>query len=438
MIPEPQVGCVQSARTHHASDTASHTPEQSALSRVEEPGKGRAAGGQKPALRVLLLVLLACAVEPAPARAQTTPGIGGHAAETGKGFVWQVSGLDPADLSALRDATRDPKNWPKFFRVRARPIKVDAKAAASYPDMNGTPRVEGTRLEFHTRYAPEEGMAYDFMIDLSSLPGRPSGKNYELTFEVRPSAPSAPTTSVARVAPASGLLPENLLKFYIEFSAPMSRGEAYEHLHLLDASGKPIDLPFLELGEELWDREHGMRFTVLFDPGRIKSGLKPREEAGPVLEAGKTYTLVIDAGWHDATGRPLVREFRKTFRVGPTDSTPPDPAKWALTRPPAGGKQPLVVKFGEPLDRWITRRGLGVTDPAGKPVPGTVAVSDDETSATFVPEKPWKAGPHQLLVDRTIEDLAGNNPGRPFEVDVFQKIEAKTSAEFVKVPFTVD
>ena len=43
------------------------------------------------------------------------------------------------------------------------------------------------------------------------------------------------------------------------------------------------------------------RFTLLFDPGRIKRGLKPAQRrVGPVLEEGKSYTLVIDRGWTDA------------------------------------------------------------------------------------------------------------------------------------------
>ena len=49
-----------------------------------------------------------------------------------------------------------------------------------------------------------------------------------------------------------------------------------------------MDAPFLELDEELWSPD-GTRFTLVFDPGRIKRGLKPREEAGPILEAGKSY-----------------------------------------------------------------------------------------------------------------------------------------------------
>ena len=118
-------------------------------------------------------------------------------------------------------------------------------------------------------------------------------------------------------------MPENLLKFYLHFSAPMSRGEAYRRIHLLDADGNEVADPFLELGEELWDRDM-RRFTLLFDPGRIKRGLKPREEVGPVLEEGKQYTLVVDRDWLDATGYPLAAKMRKTFRALAPDEAPLD------------------------------------------------------------------------------------------------------------------
>ena len=83
----------------------------------------------------------------------------------------------------------------------------------------------------------------------------------------------------------------------------MSRGEAYRHLTLMDISTKkPVHAPFLELEEELWSPD-GKRFTLLVDPGRIKRGLKPREMFGPVLEAGKSYELIVDREWTDVAGK---------------------------------------------------------------------------------------------------------------------------------------
>src|SRR5437762_8966838 len=98
----------------------------------------------------------------------------------------------------------------------------------------------------------------------------------------------------------------------------MRRGHIYEHIRLLDHAGKDVELPFLEINEELWNPDM-TRLTLFIDPGRIKRGVKPLEEVGPALENGKRFTLSIDSAWQDAQGQPLKAGFQKTFRVGPTD-----------------------------------------------------------------------------------------------------------------------
>jgi hypothetical protein len=336
--------------------------------------------------------------------------------------AFEAVGVDPARLAALRDAADAPGAY----------LTVSTTADGA-PALLGSYEVDAPAgvLRFRPRFPLERGVRYRAVL-------RPAGRpTTAVTAEfVLPRAQEAPTTRVVRVAPSGDVLPENLLKFYVEFSAPMGRGEAYDHVRLLDAAGKPLDLPFLELGEELWD-PRGVRLTLLFDPGRIKSGLKPREEMGPVLEAGKTYTLVIDRAWHDAAGNPLAADFRKVFRAGPADTTPPDPKTWTLAPPAAGTRAPLRVTFPEPLDRALLGRVVAVADAAGKAVPGRAEVGDDETSWSFTPAADWRPGRYKLLADRALEDLAGNSIGRPFEVDVFRKVEARTTPETVEVPFTV-
>src|SRR5262245_52114025 len=162
--------------------------------------------------------------------------------------------------------------------------------------MLGAYRIEDGVLRFEPRFPLTAGLRYRAVFHPSRLPGRTGDAGpVAAVFEV-PRPQQQPTTVVEHVFPSADKLPENQLRFYLHFSAPMSRGEAYLHLRLLDAAGKAIEAPFLELGEELWDPE-GVRFTLLIDPGRIKRGLKPREDVGPVLEEGKSYTLVIDKGW---------------------------------------------------------------------------------------------------------------------------------------------
>jgi hypothetical protein len=251
-----------------------------------------------------------------------------------------------------------------------------------------------------------------------------------------PARLAQPTTRVVEVDPTRATLPENLLRFYIRFSAPMSRGEAYRHIRLLDATGKPVDAPFLELDEELWSKD-GTRFTLLFDPGRIKRGLKPREEVGPVLEVGQSYELVIDRDWPDAMGQPLTGGFRKSFRAGPPDETSPDPKTWSVRPPRAQTREPLEVRFPEPLDRALLDRLMAVQDGAGKPVPGQVSVAGEETIWRWMPLDPWRAGDYRLVIGTELEDTAGNSIARPFEVDLTGPISERVTAESVAVPFGI-
>jgi hypothetical protein len=243
---------------------------------------------------------------------------------------------------------------------------------------------------------------------------------------------------VAHVYPSSAVLPENQLKFYLYFTAPMGKGRAWQKVHLVDAAGKTVNRPFLELDEELWDP--GMtRLTLFIDPGRIKRGVRPLEEVGPSLEAGKSFTLVVAATARDAAGNPLAREYRKPFRVGPPDREAIDPAKWTITPPRAGTRGPLTVAFGKPLDHALAERVIQVADAAGRAVGGSVTTEDSERRWVFMPDDPWAGGHYEVVVQRTLEDLAGNNIGKPFEVELVDApIDRKPGdAEPVRLPFVV-
>ena len=161
-----------------------------------------------------------------------------------------------------------------------------------------------------------------------------SGDLIRASFEL-PRSQTSPTAFVEHVYPTASVLPENQLKFYIHFSAPMSRGEAARHIRLLGPDGVAGRLPFLLHDDELWDPD-GRRLTLFFDPGRIKRGLVPHNESGMAIIAGQRYMLVIDAGWRDATGLPLTSEFRKEFLGAPADPISPDPKSWLVVAPKAG------------------------------------------------------------------------------------------------------
>jgi hypothetical protein len=328
--------------------------------------------------------------------------------------TFEVSGFSADELARLTAAD--------VFSVR-----VDGKA--DVPPLLGTYSVTGSTLAFKPRFPLQRGVRYRAVV-------RATGDKLAAEETFLLPKPKAPPTVVTHVYPSRGELPENLLRFYFHFSAPMSRGDVYKYIRLLDAAGKPVEAPFLELEQELWD-EAGRRFTLLIDPGRIKRGLKPREDVGPALEQGKSYTLEIDRAWLDANGEPLKETYRKKFRVVAPDETQPDPKTWKVEAPAAGKAEPLVVTFPKPLDHGMLERVLWVTDERGQKVEGGIDVTDEETRWRFAPKAPWRAGAYSLVVDAALEDPAGNSIARPFEVDVFRPVQRRTETKTVKVAFTV-
>jgi hypothetical protein len=216
----------------------------------------------------------------------------------------------------------------------------------------------------------------------------------------------------------------------------MGRGEAYDRMHLLDASENPVEDVFLELPEELWDREL-RRLTVLFDPGRIKTGLVPNLEMGTALQAGKAYTFVIDREWRDAENKRLKERFTKSFTVGPADRKPLNPKEWRLASPAAATSDPVTLDFFESLDHALLEGQLAVIDNTGNVVPGSVEIGLDETRWQFRPASVWESGMYSIRVGSDISDLAGNLLGRNFEVDTAAQGSANTTPEVQILPFKV-
>ncbi len=387
---------------------------------------------KRPVFRVTMLMVLALlATAGKPKEAAVSLRLSQKPGSTIATF--EVAGLAPEDLAQLAQVKWEFARWAALFAVSVG--GADKARPMDHPPMLGSYRVDQAVLRFEPRFPPTPGLPYRAVFDPSKLPRPRSGEPIRARFTL-PKSPATATTVVQQVYPTASRLPENQLKFYVHFSAPMSRGEAYKHLQILGPTGKAIDHPFLELDEELWDPQ-GRRFTAFLHPGRIKRGLKPREELGPILEEGKTYTLVIEQGWNDAKGNPLKESFRKTFRVTAPDDRPPDPKAWKLRTPPAGTREPLGVHFTKPLDHSLLQRMLWVVNAANEKVAGSVAIMEEETVWRFTPKDVWQPGTYRLVADTRLEDLAGNSIARPFEIDVFHPVQRAVKAATVAVPFAI-
>jgi hypothetical protein len=311
------------------------------------------------------------------------------------------------------------KGWPSIFVVYA--------GAGDVPPLLGTYAVEGGPLVFHPTFPLAPGVRYRAVFQL------PGGGTVEKIF-YGPHKETTPSARVVRVYPSTDVLPSNELKLYIYFSAPMSRGEAGERIHLVDENGKVLEDVFLP-AEELWD-PNNQRLTVIFDPGRIKRGLTSNQKMGPPIAEGRRYTLVIDRDWKDARDVRMVEGFRKQFRGGPEDRNPPDPKQWRVTAPKAGTRDALSVDFGKPMDYPLLERMLEVSGSVGK-VAGTVSVERQETQWRFTPQNPWKGGDYNLIVDTALEDLAGNHIGQAFDIDTFAPITEHITTKTISLPFSI-
>jgi hypothetical protein len=235
-----------------------------------------------------------------------------------------------------------------------------------------------------------------------------------LGFLTRPTA-SRDATHVVAVYAGGGDVPSNLLRMYVEFSAPMEPGAAYQNIRLVDGEGREVEDAFLELREELWSPDQ-RRLTLLFDPGRVKRGIRSNVEMGAPLVAGHRYRLVIDSTWRDARNRPLAAPYVQELRVAGFDSVSPDPSRWSISSPRGDARDTLRVAFGEPLDHALAMRMISIVDARGARIPGLVRLSPDDRTWSFVPATVWPRDA-RLRVEPALEDLAGNNLLRLFDTD---------------------
>src|SRR5262249_37775739 len=147
--------------------------------------------------------------------------------------------------------------WAGIFHVYAGP-KAD-----EVPPLAGSYFIDSGELTFRPRFPLAPG------LHVRAIFQPPGGETVEAEFDIPKAAPPKPEAYVSHVYPSGNTLPANALKLYVYFSAPMSRGNSWTHVRLLREDGTVVAAPFLELDQELWDRDN-RRFTILFDPGRIK------------------------------------------------------------------------------------------------------------------------------------------------------------------------
>jgi hypothetical protein len=302
-------------------------------------------------------------------------------------------------LPAGKLSQDEGENWLQVCLV------IDGKEG---PPMLGSYERDGQNLVFTPRFPLQNEKNYRACF-------MQAGKRINTVDYQVPARPPAPPAEVVDVWPTNDVLPANHLRFYIQFSRPMRGGpDIFEQIALLDADGAEIADPWLR--DELWN-EDGTLLTLYIHPGRIKWGVLLRLLLGPVLEPDRRYTLLVRGSLLDADDRKLSKEYRKQFRTTAEDRTRLELSAWKVQAPESSQRGPLKLAFPKPLDSRSLERFLKVIDAKGQPVAGKTAVSRDGREWTFQPETAWTLQDYAVVVDRRLEDVAGNNPVHAFDVD---------------------
>ncbi len=320
---------------------------------------------------------------------------------------------------------------------------------------NGVSAIESETLsgmvvigEYSLTFTPTLPLRNEAMLEVSITGSFPRGVFIQTWREPSLGAKAVVAEAVAKWYPQIDLsdapVPANALRFYLVFSRPMTEGEIFRHIRLEDLTDPKLvkNVPGAFREVELWSPDN-QRLTVWLHPGRQKAGVNLNEDEGAVLICGHRYRLTLDRNATTTTGVGLRRDTVLEFLVGQPDQTCPNPAKWKIQLPKITGTRSAeggYISFGERLD-WAMIPSAITID--GQPLqkrfssdghPIGSGTFNDGSSVWFVAD----AGHHFIEVSPDLEDMAGNNLSRPFEVDVSLESNARpVERKPVRIEFEV-
>ena len=281
--------------------------------------------------------------------------------------------------------------------------------------MGGEYAADGQSTVFTPAFSLAPGNTYLAVLDLESF----GGGVHKVEWNVPTIDMKQP--KLTQIFPTGNELPANHLKFYLLFDQPMRQGDIFKFFSLwcIDKE-ENVGRPFRHT--ELWS-EDGRQLTLWFHPGRQKSGVNLKVELGAILEEGLEYELRVDSNWSSVDGGALGETYKKRFRAVAKDHTQPDPEDWHFELPHSNSSDPLIMRANEPLDYALLKRGLTVKQD-GSEVVGRIEILAGERGIRFQRDvDKWSESVMEVRINPLIEDLAGNSPSRPFEVDVNEVAE---------------
>jgi predicted RNA-binding protein with TRAM domain len=226
---------------------------------------------------------------------------------------------------------------------------------------------------------------------------------------------------VSAIYPETSAIPENVLKFYIQFSQPMREGDFLKHIRLVNSKGDNLKGVFFDNLYELWSPSH-KQLTLIVDPGRVKTGLREHTKKGRAFKVGETYKLIIDTTWKSIKGKKLKEAFIKKFTVITEDTVAPNAEKISVSSIKINSKKSIIIQFNEALDVFQLKDYVRILQ-NDLIVNGTFKILDFGKQLQFTPETNWIQINYQIQIDKRLEDIAANNFSGKFDSP---KSETKT------------
>lgn len=229
--------------------------------------------------------------------------------------------------------------------------------------------------------------------------------DYQKEFFIPKSVKSKPV--VTEIYPTKNTIPENILRMYIQFSHPMKTTGNLKNIKLYDSKGVEVKRAIFNNVYELWN-ESQTQLTIIFDPSRVKTGLKINKNMGRALEAGESYKIVV-SNLEDIYGQRLKNSYTKHFYVTEEDTQSPNHEKWSLKSPKANTTESLNIDFKESIDIMSLQNRLFVFTSNDDRIDGKIKFNNNEKSWKFIPNQKWKKGDYTLKINSRLSDPSGNN-----------------------------
>ncbi len=241
---------------------------------------------------------------------------------------------------------------------------------------------------------------------------------------------TAPT--VSNIYPLAATVPSNVLMFHVAFTTSMNEDPmAFKDIEVLDENGVAKMRVWREKSN--WTND-GKHLVLMVHPGRIKRGIEYIKELGVLFEEGKQYTLVIPAHLKDKYGKPLGKEYKKTFTISAADRDIPVYQQSAFVSPQKNTKNAITLGFSEAIDYGTAQLGIQVFTADSVEIEGTINPTNSDSQWSFIPAQNWQEVTYTLALNDYLADLASNHLTRKFEVKHLDSIAKRHTLKYTFVP----